>query len=653
MKKRKGLRAESGTMMVNGIRCRRGLRPRNPGLRSSFAGLVCNPPSASEKEAEDNPSDSLIDDGPRLALLSVTGMLATGVGASLDCSSKFEQLRQGMFGFIEGGMDNLGHPVNITDATAMSYDLCVSTCGAGIWDVPGGQSARWLTFSRRFSTWLLPFIAMISQLPFGGDTASAARVLNNLQQSPLDVTRDDSLLFSLIVFPENDEWWSELLVFLDLRHTYTWSFSNVASIIWVVVAFLLTLIDAFTNMPQDPFTPNGLGVGFAWLWILAIITCCLNTGPRCDSTILRDAIRRANRKAYVATHSGQPTLLDFGPNQPAISLDAPLGTVRTDEGRSAPIYNYARLAPWSFSVERVYAAFSAASYRAAHRKYVALDISCAIGLGDEVDLARHRGAAAELAGCIQHVPHAGANVLDGLESRSRHSSLLALLLTWGTIGAAILLEWNNPTRGLACISGSYLIYGLASALIWGMLMLSNRLISRSLLCPPEKTPRWPSLSVKSAIIMRRTAKTLACMNAVWIVLACGLQFAGLYGTCWCTSSALYLGSRAYTVMIWTDSDIHIFWTALWISTGLAWFVPNAPELKLPSDFVPGQSDRCNLCRIQHLYEPVFLKRVGVQLTPRILRSRFTASLVFKPQAEGVQDDRNSQDRGGTHVTAFK
>jgi hypothetical protein len=43
------------------------------------------------------------------------------------------------------------------------------------------------------------------------------KILSSLQQAPLKVN-DDSLP-SLVVLPENDEWWSELVVLLDYTHT--------------------------------------------------------------------------------------------------------------------------------------------------------------------------------------------------------------------------------------------------------------------------------------------------------------------------------------------------------------------------------------------------------------------------------------------------
>ncbi|KAJ6470554.1 hypothetical protein DFH09DRAFT_1110887 [Mycena vulgaris] len=38
--------------------------------------------------------------------------------------------------------------------------------------------------------------------------------------------------------------------------------------------------------------------------------------------------------------------------------------------------------------------------------------------------------------------------MPNLGSKSLHSSLIALSLTWGTIGSAILLDWNTPTIGI-------------------------------------------------------------------------------------------------------------------------------------------------------------------------------------------------------------
>ncbi|KAJ7447653.1 hypothetical protein FB451DRAFT_1290065 [Mycena latifolia] len=556
----------------------------------------------------------------RHALWVFINALLTGhVGASfaLDRFSRSEQLRQiseGLLSFADGWTDNYGNPVNRTVATGMTYALCLQTFGAGIWDFPGGQSARWLNFSQTFryehlellppirdsnfaahgsfhsSLWSRSFLSfengMSILLNMGSPTLAAysvtltvlnsrwiyrlfhgisypnvknaVRALNNLQQSPLEVTRDDDILASLVVLPENDEWWSEFLVYLDIKHAYTWSFANVTSIIWVVVAFSLTVIDAFTNIAinSDPgLHSNGLAVGFAWLWLLAILTCYLNAGPRCDTQILRNAIHRANSKAYVATHTGHVVPIDSTSNQPAISLDPPGGPLRADEGRPSPIYNYTRLVSWSRSVLRVYAAFNAASRRAAHH-------IPPTGRESVEQLARYIQYPRQSSGDLPHE-------IPGLRSRSFYASCMALGLTWGTIGSAILLDCSIPTQGLACRSGGYLIYALNSTIIWAMLLGSSQLTDPSILSSVEKPGRRLSLSAQLAILLRRAAKTLACLNAIWIVLTCTFQFTGVYDTCWCNSSRLYLGSRAYAAMISTETDIRIFWKHLVTCTTLA------------------------------------------------------------------------------------
>jgi hypothetical protein len=165
--------------------------------------------------------------------------------------------------------------------------------------------------------------------------------------------------------------------------------------------------------------------------------------------MLRHAIERANQRAWLATDTGNPAPLDSAFNQPAISLDARFGPLRPDEQRPAPIYNYSRVVSWSLSVDRIYTAFSAASYRAAHRIPVAAHIPWEKSARDSVHPLNRRGRPDQVAGYIQRIPHASAlssNIHVG--RRELQSSFMALLLTWGTIGSAILLDWFTPTIGI-------------------------------------------------------------------------------------------------------------------------------------------------------------------------------------------------------------
>lgn len=50
---------------------------------------------------------------------------------------------------------------------------------------------------------------------------NAVRILSSLQQSALQVDTEGSLLASLIILPENDEWWVELALGLDYVHTWS------------------------------------------------------------------------------------------------------------------------------------------------------------------------------------------------------------------------------------------------------------------------------------------------------------------------------------------------------------------------------------------------------------------------------------------------
>jgi hypothetical protein len=247
-------------------------------------------------------------------------------------------VQQGLYGVgVDiGGTDNHGRPVNVSVATGLTYNLCLEACG-------GGQEPfNWSVFSMQFTSWLVPWLALISQLPFGANdkvdnlvsmfltvgsptlatysfvltvlnqrwinnrfkdyafpnVKKAVNILINLQQAPLQI--DAKLLPSLVILHENDQWWSTLFKRLNYSD-HTWSISAFASIAWVVLAFTFTLVDSFIGNIATFINANGQGVGLLWLWLLAIVVGWLKISPKCDSHRLLRAVQEANKTVYVAT----------------------------------------------------------------------------------------------------------------------------------------------------------------------------------------------------------------------------------------------------------------------------------------------------------------------------------------------------------------
>ena len=65
----------------------------------------------------------------------------------------------------EGGTNYSGVPVSDPkDAVALTYEACTYWCGGG------QESFDWSVFSQQFSAWLLPWLALVSQLPFGAES---------------------------------------------------------------------------------------------------------------------------------------------------------------------------------------------------------------------------------------------------------------------------------------------------------------------------------------------------------------------------------------------------------------------------------------------------------------------------------------------------
>lgn len=408
-----------------------------------------------------------------------------------DC---LQRVRKGELGHGKiGATDSQGNVLeDVAKATGVTYGLCVRACG------PGQEPFQWSVFSQQFSSWLLPWLALVSQLPFGPkdrmdnlesvvltvgspmlaayslaltllngrwvarrfskhkypNVRNAIRVLSSLQQAPLRVVNENALLSSLVVLPQNDEWWRELMEWLEYPHT--WSISAVTSIAWVAIAYIFTVIDSFTGDSLNGelatfINANGQGVGSLWLWLLPIVLGWLQISPKCDEVRLKSAVDRANNLAFVATET-HPAPVRQITEQRAVYLalveDDPL---RRDERITAPIYNYARFLPWVQGVEMVSEAFRAASNRYHHHQSVDTDIEWV-----EMDRSQAPHMKNRTGNILQVEKYCEAPGRLGTRSgrwgpdvlsRVVLASAFAFLLQWGTVGAAFIVVYNTPTTG--------------------------------------------------------------------------------------------------------------------------------------------------------------------------------------------------------------
>ncbi|KAF7358855.1 hypothetical protein MSAN_01225500 [Mycena sanguinolenta] len=528
------------------------------------------------------------------------------VGArSPDFPTCLAEVRSGKWGQT-GGTDNQGRPVaNISDATAITYELCKVACGSG------RAAFQWNVFSQQFAAWLLPYLALISQLPFGArsrldnvvsmlltvgsptlaaysltltilnghwiaqrfyglsysNVKNAVKILTSLQQSPLQVNTEDALLASLVVLHSNDDFWEELAEWLDVNFVHTWSISAVVSILWVIVAYIFTVVDSFTGEVSSSMRQaSGQAVGSAFLWLLPIVIGWLQISPKCDSERLHQAMDKANKIAYVATMEDEPTLASDISDKRAIYIRKSAGEVHRDEQSTPPIYNYARFLSWTLAVEHVYHAFREASERSSIHQPVNLKNQWA--KGDKTTRIHHmnrRGCQKQVTAYVnvestEIFPLPRSRWGSGIVSRFLLAAFAALCLTWGTTGAAIVTAYFTPTRGLACRSGSYLLYGANSTMVWILLVTSSVLAHYSTFTVAVKGRYMHTKATRLAgvlsIILRRLGKVLASLNAIWIVLACLFQFSSFFDRCWCDSSVFYLGAKnAFNVIDVSASDL--------------------------------------------------------------------------------------------------
>ncbi|KAG7095066.1 hypothetical protein E1B28_005856 [Marasmius oreades] len=562
----------------------------------SFIQQLSRPPRLSFKDNSFYLLDTMV-----LTTLLLPFMLFHFVDAATNFTQCLFDVRSSIYGPY-AGVDNTGMRVpDILRATAIPYVVCVEKCGSA------PEPFAWSIFGQEFSAWLLPYLALLSQLPFGAqdkwdnllavflavgsptlaaysvtitvlngrwisrlfstysypNAQHATRILSSLQQSPLRVNLDGFLLSSLVVLPENDDWWSELVVWLNF--TYTWSISAVASIAWVVIAYVFTIVDSFTDDVATTVETNGQAVGSIWLWLIPVVVSWLQISPKCDSVRVKQALERANMIAYVASYDHNVIPAAMVNSQRAIYLCSDRDhRLYIDQHISAPVYNYARIFSWTTAVQKVAMCFSNATRHVEFFEPVNPEATWV--LGDRhlrIHPENRWGSSVQVETyCISEsndgrLPHGSA-----IWTRILMASVAALSLQWGTAGAAILDVMLTPTTGLGCRSGAYLIYATTSTLVWMMLVLSS-ILGHYAEESTHKHPLRPYIQPYKvhfatwfSVLLRRVGKTLAFCNAIWIVMTCIFQFTGFFSRCFCNSSVIGRGAaKAYDVIQFLAPDI--------------------------------------------------------------------------------------------------
>ncbi|THU93424.1 hypothetical protein K435DRAFT_903709 [Dendrothele bispora CBS 962.96] len=493
---------------------------------------------------------------PRATAILVLLLLISFSLASADFEQCLQDIQQGKHG-TEGGRDNKGNEVDISKATAVSYEICVIACGSG------RGAFYWSEFIQGFSSWdnlisvllavgsptLAAYSAMLTVLNsrwVAGlfhklnypNVQSAVRILSSLQQGSTRIDRSDpSLLPSLVVLPQNDQWWKGMRK--RLEYTHTWTVSAATSIAWVFIAYIFTVIDSFTGDVGQLVDASGQGVGSVWLWLLPVVISWLQISPKCDSKRLDEAFEETNMTAFVATsESTQPVLASSRNGHRAIYLEHRDGSLHTDERCTAPIFNYSRVFSWATMTEEVVDCFRPTSDRPPD----VLEISSQHE--HRLEMVQYYPTT------IQHKYRWGS----GVWSRIIIASSMALLLQWGTTGGALVIVISTPTKGLGCRSAAYLIYAFISTFIWGILLLSTVLAHYSTTESHESLRH--RIAADLSIAFRRFGTVLASVNALVILLTNVLQLTGFFDRCYCDSSVMGLGAKfAYNVIDFVPDDV--------------------------------------------------------------------------------------------------
>ncbi|KIL57578.1 hypothetical protein M378DRAFT_16145 [Amanita muscaria Koide BX008] len=483
--------------------------------------------------------------------------------ASTDFAGCLERLQNQEFGqVVEGAVDVNGYSVsNITLAVGLTYSACMNLCGSG------HETFDKNLFSQLLAAWFLPWLALISQLPYGGNDAlkifqsmlltvgspmlaayslalavngnrwmverfkrsigsnhpksfAAAKIMSSLQQVLVSLPKDkDKLVLRslVVVLRENDEWWRRLANGLDYYSSSQWTLAAVMSMVYVGLAYILTWMNTLNSNSNQAY-PSGQSLGSLWLALLPLVVCYLQLSPKTDSDRINAALEHVSEVCFTAEEEGKPKQC----RSPQIITIQSENRNMVDEDRicPTPVCFYTRFYTWFWTALQLSAAFDLASQRASTGRPVP----------------RTRPEVIEYFSTDSEADNTHYYDLVNIYVKS---AMLAIFLQWGTTGAAIMAMYLTPTKGM---------FGLSFWFSTALWMLVNS--DLALLASQNKR----KIIGGFAIALRQTGKLLAAVNTAWIFTSTFLQFTNAESNCYCQTSALGLGSKAYGSLVYTPEQ---------------------------------------------------------------------------------------------------
>jgi hypothetical protein len=235
------------------------------------------------------------------------------------------------------------YTTNLSNAWGIRYKTCNNICGPR----GGWEEFDWAKFSQRFTTWLLPWLALCAQLSFetvdrttnlmalclavgspmlvtyslcitvlntrwinrtfrqlkeeniaaGGEHVEAivaARFcLVESQHVPIKVYQGSQReIAHLVVLPENRTWWKNLAS--ELRKTKRkWTYSLVAQVLFVVVSQTFTIIDFFNPSSSSSYIGMGLATNCLWIWMIPVVLGWVWIGTQTSALAFKSALSQA------------------------------------------------------------------------------------------------------------------------------------------------------------------------------------------------------------------------------------------------------------------------------------------------------------------------------------------------------------------------